>query len=130
MDKSLFIIYKPLEQLSTGLSSNKGVTFPIVEKGNIEIITNIKGIKRKVKFKNTLQTLEIRSNLISLSKLEDKGAHFESGRGKLLIKLSERENIIARVYFGRLYTVNVYGPNTTAFVIYSKHKAVSFDVWY
>ena len=51
MDKSLFITYKPLEQLSTGLSSNKGVTFPIVEKGNIEIITDIKGIKRKVKFK-------------------------------------------------------------------------------
>jgi len=124
------MIYKPLEQPSTRLLANKGVIFPIVEKGNIEIITNIKSIKRKVKFKNILQTSEIRSNLISLSKLEDKGAYFKSGRGKLLTKLSEGKNIIVGVYFGRLYTVNVHGPNTTAFATYSKHKVVSFDIWY
>jgi len=70
----------------------------------------------------------MRSNLISLSRLENKRAHFESGRGKLLIKSPEKENIMAGVHFSRLYVVNVHRSNTTAFVTYSKYKAVSFDI--
>jgi len=87
-------------------------------------------VKRKVKFKNTLHTPEMRSSLISLSRLEDKEAHFESDRGKLLIKSPEGKNIMAGVHFSRLYVVNVHRPNTTAFVTYSKYKAVSFDIWH
>ena len=72
----------------------------------------------------------MRSSLISLSRLEDKEAHFESDRGKLLIKSPEGKNIMAGVHFSRLYVVNVHRPNTTAFVTYSKCKAVSFDIWH
>jgi len=99
-DKSLFTIYKALKQLSVGLLANKGAMFSIIGKGNIEIITNIKDIRRKVKFENVLHTPEMRSNLISLSRLEDKGARFEIGRGKVLVKSPERKDIMVGACFG------------------------------
>ena len=100
VNKSLFTTYKALEQPLVGLSANKGATFSIIGKGNIEIITDIKGIRRKVKFENTLHIPEMRSNLISLSRLEDKGARFEIGRGKVLVKLPEGEDIMIGARFG------------------------------
>jgi len=106
------MIYKPLEQPSTRLLANKGVIFPIVEKGNIEIITNIKSIKKKVKFKNILQTSEIRSNLISLSKLEDKGAYFKSGRGKLLTKYMDLTQLLLQHIQSIKWSVLISGTNT------------------
>jgi len=110
--------------------ANKGAIFSIIGKGNIEIITDIKGMRRKVKFENTLHILEIRSNLISLERLEDKGAHFEIGRGKVLVKLPEGEDIMTEAHFGQLYAVSVHNPNATAFAAHSKCKAVNFDTWH
>jgi len=127
VDKSFFTTYKTLKQPSVGLSANKGATFSIIEKENIEIITDIKGIRRKVKFENALHTPEMRSNLISLSRLEDKGACFKIGRGKVLVKSPEGEDIMTGACFGQLYAVSVHNPNTTAFVAHSKCKAVNFD---
>jgi len=74
--------------------------FSIIGKGNIEIITNIKDIRRKVKFENVLHIPEMRSNLISLSRLEDKGARFEIGRGKVLVKSPEGKDIMIGACFG------------------------------
>ena len=129
VDKSLFTTYKALEQSSVGLLANKRAMFSIIEKRNIKIITNIKDIRRKVKFENMLHIPEMRSNLISLSRLEDKGACFEIGRGKVLVKSPEGEDIMTRACFGQLYVVSVYNPNATAFAAYSKHKVVNFDIW-
>jgi len=129
-DKSLFTTYKALEQPLVGLSANKGAMFSIIGKGNIEIITDIKDIRRKVKFENMLHIPEMRSNLISLLRLEDKGAHFEIGGGKVLVKSPEGENIMMGAHFGWLYAVSVYNPNVTAFAAHSKHKAVNFDTWH
>jgi len=130
VDKSLFTVYKALEQLSIGLLANKGTTFSIIGKRNIEIITDIKSIKRKVKFENVLHTLDMRLNLISLSRLEDKGVCFEISRGKVLIKSSEGENIMTGVHFGQLYAVSVHKPSTTIFATHLKCKAVSFNTWH
>ena len=127
MDKSFFTTYKTLKQPSVGLSANKGATFSIIEKGNIEIITDIKSIRRKVKFENMLHTPEMRSNLIFLLRLEDKRAHFEIGRGKVLVKSSEEKDIMTGACFGQLYAVSVHNPNATVFVVHLKHKAVNFD---
>jgi len=129
-DKSLFTTYKALEQPLVGLSANKGATFSIIGKGNIEIITDINGMRRKVKFENALHTPEMRSNLISLSRLEDKGARFEIGGGKVLVKSPEGEDIMTGTRFGWLYAVSVHNPNATAFAAHSKRKAVNFDTWH
>jgi len=53
-------------KLSVGLLTNKGATFSIIGKGNVKIITDINGIRRKVKFENVLYTPDMRSNLISV----------------------------------------------------------------
>ena len=111
MDKSLFTTYKALEQPLVGLLANKGAMFSIIGKGNIEIITDIKGMRRKVKFENVLHIPEIRSNLISFLRLEDKGAHFEISRDKVLVKSLEGEDIMMGAYFGWLYIVSVHNPN-------------------
>jgi len=99
-NKSLFTTYKALEQPSVGLSANKEATFSIIEKGDVEILTDIKSIRRKVKFKNVLHIPEIRSNLISLLRLKDKKAHFEIGRGKVLVKSPEGKDIMTGAHFG------------------------------
>ena len=130
VDKSLFTTYKPLQQLSFGLFANKGAAFSIEGKGSVEIVTDIKGVKRKVKFENMLHTPDMRSNLISLLRLEDKGVYVEIGGGKVQVKSPEREDIMTGVRLGRLYTVNVHTLSPTALAIYSKCKAVNFDTWH
>jgi len=60
---------RPLEELSTGKES----VFSIVGKGNVKFQMYINGKTRNIILEDVLHTPGLRSNLISVSKLERKG---------------------------------------------------------
>jgi len=62
-----------------GLRAGKGSTFNVIRKGKAKIYMNIDGNIKNLTFDNALYTPELRSNLISISKLGEKEAkiHFD-----------------------------------------------------
>jgi len=80
--RSFFALYSTLDNPPMGLSAGKESTFEITEKEKVEFLTNINDVQRKITFNNVLHTPGLRSNLISVSKLNSKGLYMTFGRDK------------------------------------------------
>jgi len=79
IDKASFITITYMHQPNMGLAASRESTFSIAGEGKAKIETNVNGITRAITFNDALYTPELRSNLISVSRLVGKGAkvHFD-----------------------------------------------------
>jgi len=129
-DKSLFATYSILDNPPIGLCAGKESTFEIIGIGRVEFVTISNGAQRKISIDDVLHTPELRSNLISVSKLESKGIYITFGSGKACIRTPEGRTIDLGTRLGQLYVVDVSKPVTHALVAQSKQKPVSFETWH
>jgi len=72
-NKELFIQINLLQQPTTGMTAGKQSTFHVEGGGKVRLRTNINGVSKTITFDDVLYTPELRSNLISISKLAEKG---------------------------------------------------------
>jgi len=76
-NKELFIQINPLQRPTTGITASKQSTFHVEGRGKVKLRTNINGVSKTITFDDALYTPELRSNLISVSKLAEKGIKVE-----------------------------------------------------
>ena len=126
----LFISYISFEQPSPGLTAEKGLTFNVEGKGNIELQTNVNGERRTITFENALYIPRFRSNLISMARLSIKGAGAYFKDNKAVIRTKNGTDIISATYSGLLYVVNMDRIQLTAFIAQSKQKPTNFATWH
>lgn len=130
MDDGSFTSYARYEPPLSGYSAGKDSTFTIAGRGTVEITTTNNGAERRITFENALHTPNLRSNLISVSKLVSKGAKV-SFEGTIATVLSSTgDEIFTTTKTGQLYTVYTVDAPPTAFTTQSKQKATSFDIWH
>lgn len=114
--RSFFASYSTLDNPPMGLSAGKESTFEITGKGKVEFLTNINDVQRKITFNNVLHTPGLRSNLISVSKLNSKGLYMTFGRDKAQVKTLDGKIVFSAIYFGQLYAVDVNKSITSTFI--------------
>jgi len=72
-NKFFFISYSPLNQDISGLSAGINSTFNILGRETVKFKTKVEGILRSITLDNTMYTLDLQLNLISVSRLLEKG---------------------------------------------------------
>jgi len=72
-NKSFFISYSPLNQDISGLSTGINSTFNILGRETVKFKTRVEGILRFITLDNAMYILDLQSNLISVSRLLEKG---------------------------------------------------------
>jgi len=127
---TLFTSYIPFEQPLPGLTAEKGLTFNVEGKGNIELQTYVNGERRTITFENALYTPRFRSNLILIARLSIKGAEAYFKDNKSIIRTKNRTDIISVIYLELLYVVNMDRIQPTAFTAQSKWKPTNFATWH
>jgi len=129
-NKLMFLSYTPFERPSEGLSAGKGSVFSIVGKGNVKFQTHINGKTRNIILEDVLHTPGLRSNLISVPKLERKGTGVIFRNGKATVELADGSKVLLAVKFSRMYIVELDGMSPETSLAQSKHKPASFDTWH
>jgi len=76
------------------LAANRKLTFNIADKEKAKIETNVNGIIRVIKFNDVLYILELRSNLISVSRLAGKGTKVYFDEHKAQVKSIDGTTIV------------------------------------
>ena len=127
VDRTIFTTYVPFEKPLASLLA--GSSFDIVGKGSISFSTTIDGITRIIDIDNVLYILSFQSNLISMSKLIAKGADVNFNKNGAAIKLQTGEQVMSATKIGELFVLDI-DRKTSAFVIQSKKKSVTFNIWH
>jgi len=130
VDKSMFSSYTPLINPSEGLSAGEGSVFSIIGKGDVKFQTYINGRVRNIILEDVLHTPELRSNLISVSKLEMKGTAVIFKDGKAIVELADSSRVLSAVKSGNMYIVKIVQSSPEAFIAQSNQKPTSFDTWH
>jgi len=126
----MFSSYTPFKKPSEGLSADEGSVFSIVGKGDVKFQTYINGKIRNIILEDVLHTPELRSNLISVSKLEKKGTGVIFRNGKTVVELADGSKVLSAVKSGRMYIVELDGMSPETFIVQSNQKSASFDTWH
>jgi len=126
----MFSSYTPFERPLEGLSADEGLVFSIVEKGNIKFQTHINGKTRNIILEDVLYIPGLRSNLISVPKLERKGTGVIFRNGKATVKLADSSKVLSAVKFGRMYIIELNRMSPETSLVQSKHKPASFNIWH
>lgn len=130
VSRSCFASYTPFDTPYTGCSADKDSSFEIQGKGVVNCITNVMGNPVRVAISDVLHTPNLRTNLISVSKLVAKGAqvHFEkdnavvtSARGNIIMIGDRRDG---------LYITNLSTAVPLVYTSQVKRLAVPFDTWH
>jgi len=103
----MFSSYTPLVNPSEGLSAGKGLVFSIIGKRDVKFQIYINGRVRNIILKDILHTPELRSNLISVSKLEMKGTAVIFKDGKAIVELANGSRVLSVVKSDRMYIVKI-----------------------
>ena len=77
-----------------------------------------------------LHTPGLRSNLISVSKLSEKGANISFNNRFAFVTVKNDINIITATRLGQLYVVDMNKGLASAFTTQAKKTAVNFDTWH
>ena len=77
-----------------GFAASKDSTFNVIGKGKAKIRTVVNGTERNITFENSLHTPELRSNLISVSKLAERSIRVEFDKHKVLVKSANGDIIM------------------------------------
>jgi len=113
-----------------GLSTKKDSTFKILGRGTVILKTLINGVSTTITLNNILHTLSLRSNLILVSKLSQKGAIITFIKDEVIIQDREQNEVIRASHLGQLYPLNVYKSTSTVFTTQSKRKPIDFGTWH
>lgn len=128
VNKDSFITLTSLHKPTIGLAAGKESVFNIIEKKKAKIQTVVNYTKRNITFKNALHTPDLRSNLISVSKLAEKGIRVEFDKLKTRIKSKDSIVIMKAKWHSCLYAVETLPDTPTALVIQTKQCTVPFDI--
>jgi len=102
----------------------------VLGKGKVKIHVTVNGVSKNITFDDVLYIPDLRSNLISLSKLGEKGVRVLFDEYKAQIKTVSGDIVIKAKRSGRLYEVEVNVPTPAIFVTQAKRKPVPFDTWH
>ena len=126
----MFSSYTPLVNLSEGLSAGEGLVFSIIDKGDVKFQTYINGRVRNIILEDVLHTSELRSNLISVSKLEKKSTGVIFKDGKAIVELADGSRVLSAAKSGRMYIVELVQTLPETFIAQSNQKPASFNTWH
>jgi len=131
-NKSFFISYSPLNQNISGLSAGINSTFNILGRGTVKFKTRVEGTLRSITLNNAMYTLDLQSNLISVSRLLEKetDAIFSVTDNSVSIKMPSRPIIFSTTKKGNLFYVDVEKDKYTAYLSQSMQKPVNFAIWH
>jgi len=131
-DKSFFISYSPLNQNISGLSTSINSTFNILGRGTVKFKMRVEGTLRSITLNNAMYIPDLRSNLISVSRLLEKGvdAIFSVTDNSVSIKMLSGPIIFSATKKGNLFYVDVEQDECTAYLSQSMQKPVDFATWH
>jgi hypothetical protein len=127
-ERELFTTYRLINPPRTGQSAGKDSTFTIEGSGVAELSVGDHGITSKVLLSDSLHTPNLRSNLISVSKLVSKGARVSFEGDKAIVCNAEGTQIFAAMKRDGLYVVNVI--RTLANAAQVRRKGVPYEIWH
>jgi len=129
--KSWFSSYNMISSSQRGNSARKDSTFTIDSTGVAEFSTTIDGIASRIKMNDVLHTPQLRSNLISVSKLVEKGMTVAFEGETARVKRPDGVTILVAVKRGGLYIVaadNIVNGTSKVNTFQTKRKAMTFKV--
>ena len=118
-DQTMFITYEALNKPLKGLSADKGSSFDIIGKGNAMLYTCVNGGKREVILKDVLYTPSLRSNLISVSTLLEKGAKVYFDGDEAVVKTQDGTEVMSAVKLEKLFAIKMDYPILETFIAQS-----------
>lgn len=130
VSRSCFTSYTPFDTPFTGCSADKNSTFDIRGKGVVSCTTSVNGNDVKIEILDILHTPNLRSNLISISKLVSKGALVCFEKNSAIVTLARGNVIMVGEKQEGLYITNLTITIPLAYTSQVKRKAVTFDVWH
>jgi len=113
-----------------GMMANKNAVFTIIRKEDVLFKTQVDGEKRKVLLEEVLHTPTLRLNLISVSRLTEKGTKLSFVGDTALATTKKGINTIKIIYCGQIYIVKVKTMPPTINLTQSNHKSVDFAIWH
>jgi len=131
--KSWFSSYNMISPPWRGNSAGKDSTFTIDGTRVAEFSTTIDGIASRIKMNDALHMPQLRSNLISVSKLVGKGMTVAFEEETARVKRPDGVTILVAVKRGGLYIVvadNVVNGTSEVNTFQTKRKAMTFEVWH
>ena len=129
-NKEFFVTLALLPQPTIGLAAGKESIFKVLGKGKAKILVTINGSTKALTFENALYTPELWSNLISVSKLGEKGAKVYFDKQGAQIKAADGMIVMKAKRLGQLYEVEVEKQNPTIYVTQTKRRSVLFNTWH
>ena len=129
-DRALFTTYTLLSQATPGLGAGRDSIFQIVGRDSVKFESVIDGEVKKITLNNVLHIPGLRSNLISVSKLSEKGANVSFNNRFAFVTVKNGINIITATCLGQLYVVDMNKGLASTFITQAKKTAVSFDTWH
>jgi len=130
VNRESFISLTPLHQPTMGFTATKESIFNVTGKGKAKIETCVNGTNRNIIFEDVLHTPELRSNLISVSKLAKKGVKVEFDQHKARVRSVSSAVIMTAKRCGHLYTIETTSRTPTALVSQTKRQPATFDTWH
>jgi len=130
VNKAMFLNYTPMREPLQGTMANKNAVFTIIGKEDILFETQVDGEKRKVLLEEVLYTPTLRSDLISVSKLTEKGTKLSFVGDTALATTKKGINAINAIHCSQIYIVKVETMPPTISLTQSNHKSVDFATWH
>ena len=130
VDKTSFMSLNTLCQPTIGLATSKESTFNVLGKGKARIKITVNGITRMVTLDDALYIPGLRSNLISVSKLVEKGTKVNFDDYKATVRSMDNTIVMTAKQSGHLYAVKTECDPPTVLTTQTKMQAVPFDTWH
>ncbi|KAF7768676.1 hypothetical protein Agabi119p4_7919 [Agaricus bisporus var. burnettii] len=128
VNKSLFATYIPMIPPRQGNSAGKGSTFLIEGAGEVGFFTPLDGAPTKIILFDALHTPQLRSNLISVSKLVSRGSPVSFEGNTAVVRTRSGAVALIAMKENGLYVVPPVDVHANA--VQSKRKAVSLGTWH
>ena len=113
-----------------GLAAGKESTFKVLGRGKVKFQADVNGTNRTITLDNVLYTPGLRSNLISVSKLVEKGVKVSFDNHEASVKLADNTTIMMAKRSRHLYTVKTKCKPLMALTTQTKCQVVTFDTWH
>ncbi|KAF7770864.1 hypothetical protein Agabi119p4_6838 [Agaricus bisporus var. burnettii] len=130
VQRDCFIQYKPVLPPRLGNSAGEGSTFNIDGSGTAVLWVNGREATSKILLGEALHTPQLRSNLISVSKLVAKGYKVNFEGGSAFVRSAGRMTVMEATKVNGLYVIPVGTNVPAANAIQTKRKAVPFEIWH
>jgi hypothetical protein len=129
VNKNTFSSYQQISPPRTGNSAGKGSTFAIEGMGTAELLMGGQETISKVLLTDSLHTPNLRSNLISVSKLVSKGARVSFEGDIAVVRDTKGESIFTATRRDGLYVLNVVNK-TGVHSVRTGKNAVPYEIWH